>query len=426
MKKTFKMTSGQVAMLAVFLGLMLLLTFVAPLLNVFGFIGTAFIVLIIIAVGALSEGRFIGIATGTMFGIISLIASFILPQPLAPCFQNPLISVLPRIFIGLVVYTVYGLLDKAIKNKKKNKAVDYAKFGIAAATGAIFNTLTVMGMIWLFFGGRDVTSGEISTAITPELILAVIATNGTLELALTLILTPPIVMAVTRFKRTLPPTRSASKKAQRQVFTDENGGIETSESDKTDVITVNAVGSIPEQKAALRKAVKARLNGLGDEYRYYADGRIFECVTCLESVEKAKNIGIYASCKKEPDTRRLIEYLLENGKNLFLPVTDTDGRITFIGVDRDTRYAVNSYGIEEPISTGEKTDASLDLIIVPLLSFDSERNRLGRGKGCYDAFLRDSAAVTVGLAYAAQEAERVPTEEFDVRLGTIITEEAVF
>ncbi|MDR2091261.1 MAG: hypothetical protein LBP62_06435 [Clostridiales bacterium] len=206
-----KITNRNIALLAVFLGLMLLFSLATPIVGLFGVIGTAFIMLVIIAAAALSEGLIVGTAAGAMFGLVSFVVSFMIPQPLAASFHNPVISVLPRIFIGVVVFYSHKFLKKTIRNPHKKKILDFVRLGVPAALGALFNTLSVLGLIALFDGGDVLKDGRV---INAELILLIMATNGVFELILTFLLTPPIVAAMIKFKRansTIPYIKTDKK-----------------------------------------------------------------------------------------------------------------------------------------------------------------------------------------------------------------------
>jgi 5-formyltetrahydrofolate cyclo-ligase len=67
-----------------------------------------------------------------------------------------------------------------------------------------------------------------------------------------------------------------------------------------------------------------------------------------------------------------------------------------------------------------------DLIIAPLLAFDSRGGRLGQGGGLYDRTIRDlrrrGSVFVLGLAYAEQELETTPMGPEDERLDAILTE----
>ena len=90
----------------------------------------------------------------------------------------------------------------------------------------------------------------------------------------------------------------------------------------------------------------------------------------------------------------------------------------------DGPLAPDAFGIPAPLPTSPRLTP--DLVLVPVLAFDRAGGRLGQGAGCYDrtiAALRAAGPVRViGLAYAGQEVERVPTGEHDQRLDGILTD----
>ncbi|MDR1905886.1 MAG: 5-formyltetrahydrofolate cyclo-ligase [Clostridiales bacterium] len=420
MTKKIRLSNRQIAVLAVMTALMLTLMIVTPIANFFGFIGTAFIVLIIIAAAAVSEGLVVGIIAGSVFGVISFIVSFMLPQPLAPCFQNPLISILPRVFIGVVVYAVHRLVDKLIKNSGSGKKHKILRNGIPAAAGALFNTVAVMGLIALFFGGKNVESGNIITSIDAKLILTVIATNGVAEFVLTLLLTPPIVAALTAARRTGKTTVKADKSAASDAASDKGGLPRANDED------AGAQKTVAERKSELRKEAKERADALTARYRRGADKKIFKKVSAIIKKEKAESVFIYKSFGAEPDTNALIKNLLDNDKKVYVPILGKDGEMEAVPISRDTKYKKNKYDIEEPKKPEKSVEKGvIDVAVIPLLAFDGEKNRLGRGKGCYDRFFSGTKIGKIALAYETQRMERIPSEEWDVKPDIIVTEKAV-
>ncbi|MDR2091262.1 MAG: 5-formyltetrahydrofolate cyclo-ligase [Clostridiales bacterium] len=222
-------------------------------------------------------------------------------------------------------------------------------------------------------------------------------------------------------------------------------------------------------KDFLRAEAKKRIGLMTEERRVEADKRIFEKIIALDAVLKAKNIMIFCAKGHEPSTDQLRNYLAAKGKNVFLPVIDGD-EMRAVGTNESTKYRKNIYGIDEPIIEGkegagggiepsfgtgnEGTERSavraeskgikgdieasfneenraakggiepsdLDVIIVPLVAFDKDKNRLGRGKGYYDRFLSKTSAVKIGTAYKAAEVEKIDVDIYDVKMDIIITE----
>jgi uncharacterized membrane protein len=124
--------------------------------------GHATIMHIPVILGGVLEGPVVGLITGAIFGLFSFL------QPGAPFFADPLVSILPRLFIGVVAYLVY------YSTKRINATFAYA---LAGAIGSATNTVLVLGMAtW-----RGYLPSELSLSIgilhgVPELIVAAILT----------------------------------------------------------------------------------------------------------------------------------------------------------------------------------------------------------------------------------------------------------
>ena len=399
-----KLTNRQIAVIALFVGMVILFTLVIPwvgLPNIIpGVLSAAFVLLIIVGVAALSEGLITGIAAGTAFGIASLISSFVFPTALSPCFHNPLISVLPRVFIGAVVFYTHKLLDKVFKPnrlKASGKVLRLAITGVSAAVGAFYNTVSVLGLIFLFYGGQNFSG----TVVTWPFIMGVVAIAGFAEFAACLLLTPPIAYALERFKKiggtaARPKTSGAAK-------------LPDTES----------------KKAYLRAEIKASLGAFPEEERAKADAAIFERVTGMDCVKTAEKIMIYKSFGREADTSKLADYFFSCGKRVFAPRISGADSMQAVEITGDTVYEKNSYGIDQPIGASVY-DGDFDVLIIPLLAFDKNCNRLGRGKGYYDKFLKGRAGLKLAIAYSRQKTPLVPTEESDVQVDAVVTEDACY
>lgn len=141
------------------------------------FAGASLSVLAIPAiVGAVIDGPVVGVLVGAIFGLTSLVQAAVNPAkgPLDVFFVNPLISVLPRLFIGLAAWAVFRLFPA------KFRAAGAAVAGIA---GALTNTVLVLGAL--------VVAGAIPLALAGT----VFVSNGLIEAAASALLTAGIVAA---------------------------------------------------------------------------------------------------------------------------------------------------------------------------------------------------------------------------------------
>lgn len=181
-------------------------------------------------------------------------------------------------------------------------------------------------------------------------------------------------------------------------------------------------------KSTLRKEYLRVRRDLCDKKE--KDNGIFERLVSLEILEKADLILAYASSPIEVDTRRFIEYTLEKGKMLALPVCAESGNtMCFYRIESPDCLIPGKYkGIPEPDKTKCKiaTIGDNTVCLVPGLSFDKSGYRLGFGKGYYDRFLSENTVRTVGLCYEECMRETLPSDIHDKRVSVIVTEKEIY
>ena len=87
---------------------------------------------------------------------------------------------------------------------------------------------------------------------------------------------------------------------------------------------------------------------------------------------------------------------------------------------------INKYGIPEP-SMGKLKFP--DILLIPLLSFDTNLNRVGYGGGFYDRYIQKvkkrKKPLLVGLAYLLQKVKKIPVNKYDMKLDFIVTEKNI-
>ncbi|MEH6455120.1 MAG: 5-formyltetrahydrofolate cyclo-ligase [Cocleimonas sp.] len=146
-----------------------------------------------------------------------------------------------------------------------------------------------------------------------------------------------------------------------------------------------------------------------------------------EVFKNAKRIGFYHSVRGEADPASL----QTSDKHFFLPVLskNLNEGLVFIELNTDTEFENNKFAIPEPVYDEAKIVAAntLDLVLVPLLGFDKNGNRLGMGGGFYDrcfAFRKqqNTKPLLMGYAYDFQEVDSLEPESWDVGLDMIATE----
>ena len=121
--------------------------------------------------------------------------------------------------------------------------------------------------------------------------------------------------------------------------------------------------------------------------------------------------------------------LSAQGHPLALPVVmGREDPLHFRRYNIGDRLAINRLGISEPLDTAPEVVP--DVILLPLLAFDGDLQRLGYGGGFYDrtvaALRKQKHITTIGLAFSCQEVAAVPHEAHDVCLDKIVTENQIF
>jgi 5-formyltetrahydrofolate cyclo-ligase len=178
-------------------------------------------------------------------------------------------------------------------------------------------------------------------------------------------------------------------------------------------------------KNDLRAAALARRGALSFEARANAARAIVTRGLPVEIVSGAIVSG-YWPIKNEIDPMPLMRHLAAQGAQSALPVvTGRDQPLTFRAWTADTQLLRGQLGIMEPSPESAVVDP--DIVLVPLAAFDRAGHRIGYGAGHYDRTLLQLRAskpiVAIGLAFAVQEIETIPTLPHDVRLDYVLTED---
>jgi len=128
-----------------------------------------------VVIGAIMEGPKAGATIGLIFGISSMIRALNgLSGPTGFTLMNPLVSVLPRVLIGIVAYYSFNIAMKLFKNV-------YISGCISGALASITNTVGVLGMIYVIYAERYAATLNQSPSSAKALLLGIATTNGIAE-----------------------------------------------------------------------------------------------------------------------------------------------------------------------------------------------------------------------------------------------------
>lgn len=145
-----------------------------------------------VIIGAILEGPLVGMLIGLLFGVFSIIQNIMAPNILSFVFYNPLVSVMPRVLIGLTSYYAY----KFTFGSKES-----LKIGIGAAIGSLTNTVGVLGMIYLLYAAEYAKAKGIAVDAATKAIFGVAFTNGIIEAILAVVITTPVVIAIKHIRK---------------------------------------------------------------------------------------------------------------------------------------------------------------------------------------------------------------------------------
>ncbi len=159
-------------------------------------------------------------------------------------------------------------------------------------------------------------------------------------------------------------------------------------------------------KAALRSRMRAvrRTIAADDQDRRERSGRIGRALDAvLASGEPPQRVMLFESLPTEPDASGWAASLAARGVSVFVPDVD---------------------GPHLRVHPGDLDPAELDAIVVPGLAFTADGRRLGQGGGHYDRFLARVAPTcrTIGVCFAEQLVDDLPTAPFDRRVDVVVTD----
>lgn len=182
-------------------------------------------------------------------------------------------------------------------------------------------------------------------------------------------------------------------------------------------------------KDMFRARARAVLASIPSETRLAAEAEIAGRVWHVPEIAGARTLMIYASLLEEVATDAIAEEARRRGIVLVYPRC-LDNRIMALhAVDSPGSLRPGRYGIREPDADAcPITDiAEVDAALIPGLAWDRTGHRLGRGAGYYDRLLADPRwrGFRCGLFFAAQEADSVPHDAWDVPLDAIVTDREI-
>lgn len=182
----------------------------------------------------------------------------------------------------------------------------------------------------------------------------------------------------------------------------------------------------------LRQTIRARRRELPPARRTVAAAAVARQLRRHRLYREAHDIALFIANDGELSPHLVARLAARARKRCYLPVLRPGNRLAFVRYLPDiTVLRPNRFGIDEPRFRPRDIvpPTALDLVLMPLVAFDGQGNRLGMGGGFYDrtfAFMRRRHhrrwPVLIGIAWELQHVRRLDSEPWDIPLGAVVTE----
>lgn len=170
-----------------------------------------------------------------------------------------------------------------------------------------------------------------------------------------------------------------------------------------------------DKKTARKTGLKNR-SLLTPEQRERKSRDIF--IQTLNVIHDAQMVGCYVSMKDEVSTDEILHYCFIMRIPVCVPKVE-DHTLSFYEIASRDDLGPGVFGTEEPVTKKKVNLSDIDVMLVPLSSYDEENNRTGYGKGYYDSVLK-ACSCKIGLAFEEQKVDCIETDPWDVKLDQII------
>lgn len=180
-------------------------------------------------------------------------------------------------------------------------------------------------------------------------------------------------------------------------------------------------------KHTQRREIRKKLEDLDPFYCRMADDAIADFILNLPEYQTASCIFCYISIGKEIDTRPVIKHAWSAGKRVVVPKCTGKGIMELFEIHSYDDLEEGSYHIPEPKSYCAPADPSeIAFALIPCLSCDRRKNRLGHGGGYYDRYLEHTAFPTAALCREKLLLDQVCVESHDQPVRMVITESGIY
>ncbi|ABX13014.1 5-formyltetrahydrofolate cyclo-ligase [Nitrosopumilus maritimus] len=177
------------------------------------------------------------------------------------------------------------------------------------------------------------------------------------------------------------------------------------------------------EKKSLRNLLLEKRDGTSFDLMKIASEKISKKLKKIKTFRDAQKIGAYYPIGSEVPTQDIIQELLSDGKEVFLPRVSGEN-MDFKKISDFSSLESGSFEIMEPKIDCE-TENNLDVILVPTVGITPKGIRLGYGHGFYDRFLSNHKISTISLTLEKQVVKNIPKSDHDILIDWVVTEDRI-
>jgi 5-formyltetrahydrofolate cyclo-ligase len=187
-----------------------------------------------------------------------------------------------------------------------------------------------------------------------------------------------------------------------------------------------------QSKHELRQKYRQARRALSIEQQSKAALALLAQINANHVLNNTKTIALFIANDGEINLEPVANYCWQHQIETFLPVLHSEkaGYLTFGKYDEFTPMMNNRFGIPEPDMKHSSSIPvkQLDIVMMPLVAFTKNGQRLGMGGGFYDRtfeYLKNDKQFStrlIGVAHHCQQADVIATEFWDIDMHAIVTD----
>ncbi len=183
---------------------------------------------------------------------------------------------------------------------------------------------------------------------------------------------------------------------------------------------MKSIDELSAGKRELRQSIFHKKREIGVDALHLLSAKIINTLESTADFASASSILAYHALPFEVETADAIDEWAKT-KSVYLPIVVGD-ILKIKRYNGKSSLSKGAFGVWEPEGELVEDVSVIDLVLVPRVAIDRNRNRMGYGKGFYDKLLPNLRAKKVGICFDFQLFEEIPTDVFDQSVNYIVTE----